>query len=75
MVQAPAGLSVIRSVIRLTIDSRGIREVERLPRLPTGADTDIQRYDDRVLVVQEDTGLGGVIAHLKVSIYRFFRGI
>lgn len=50
-------------IVRLTIDSRGIKEVERLPRQPPQS---TQRTDTMVFVIQEESQLEGVIVHVKV---------
>lgn len=51
--------------IRLTIDARGIRQVEGLAQLPTATNA-IQRYDDKAFVILEEGSLRGIIAHFKV---------
>ncbi|XP_044721677.1 uncharacterized protein HRG_04592 [Hirsutella rhossiliensis] len=56
-----------RSVIRLTIDSRGIKKVENLPERPR-----FQRWrtNGLVFVILDHTCLEGVMAHFKFGLLR-----
>lgn len=62
------GASVItdQSVIRLTVDQHGIRQIERLPTRPRWKSGYVWRTSQPVYVVEEDRKLVGVVAKIKV---------
>ncbi len=53
-------------IIRLTIDSRGIRKIERLPKYPTYSGS---RCDHVAFIIQEESYLSDVVAWFKVFIF------
>lgn len=53
----------VPSTLRLTVDSVGIRKVERLPGLPSYTRESTSRF---AFIVQEEASISDVVAQLKV---------
>jgi hypothetical protein len=63
VIAAKGGDDFTAPIIRLTIDSGGLRKLERLPERPP---YEQRRFDESVFIVESQSHFGSTVAHFKV---------